>query len=212
MELSRARVVLALSPHPDDVELCAGGTVAWLTEAGAKVYVAQVSDVGCFGVPSLASECARALEALGVHDVCTVAGGTLQRRTFQERRQELLDGLISLRRGIKPDAVLAPCSDDTHQDHAAVHAEALRAFRGTTLLGYEAPWSMRRGSATVLVRLAQRHVDRKSAALRCYASQHGRAYFGAAYQEALLRTRGLQAGVEFAEAFESLAIFTGSTP
>ncbi len=208
MDLSRARVVLALSPHPDDVELCAGGTLAWLVEAGATVLVAQLARLDSFSVGDrLAGEHAAALEMLGCN---TVDVERFDVRTFGAHRQRVLDELVRIRASLRPDVVLVPCSDDTHQDHATVHAEALRAFRGVTLLGYEAPWNMRRSSATVLARLDRGHCDRKLAALRCYSSQQGKPYFGAAYQEALLRTRGLQAGVEFAEAFESLTIITGS--
>lgn len=210
VDLTAARSVLALSPHPDDVELCAGGTLAWLAKHGARVRVAQLSLLASFGAPGVAldSEHTAALSELGCEPAeCR----RFPVRLFGKWRQDVLDALIELRERIAPDVVLAPCGADTHQDHAVVHAEALRAFRGVTLLGYEAPWNMRSSSTALLVALSREHVDRKLAALGCYASQAHRPYFARDYQEAQLRVRGVQARATYAEAFEAITIISGGT-
>ena len=68
-------------------------------------------------------------ERLDVHD--------FEVRTFPEHRQ-ILELLIGLWEEWKPDAVLQPSLRDIHQDHQVI-AEGLRAFKRTTILGYEIP-------------------------------------------------------------------------
>lgn len=211
VDLSRARTVLALSPHPDDVELCAGGTLAWLAEQGARVLVAQLSTVHSFGAAAarLGEEHRAAVGCLGAEPV-QVAQFPVRR--MAKHRQDVLDELVRLRDLVQPDVVFAPCSADTHQDHETVHREALRAFRGTALLGFEAPWNVRASVATMFVRLSRQHVDIKLEALSYYGTQVRRPYFDRGYQEALLRVRGLQARTMYAEAFEPITIVSGTTP
>src|SRR3989441_12036939 len=70
-------------------------------------------------------------ESLTVHDFDV--------RTFPERRQDILELLIGLWDEWSPDAVFQPSLHDIHQDHQVIAAEGLRAFKRTTMLGYEIP-------------------------------------------------------------------------
>ena len=59
--------VLAFGAHPDDVELCAGGTICSLTKQGYRVGVADLTrgELGTRGTPELrAEEAARASEIM----------------------------------------------------------------------------------------------------------------------------------------------------
>ena len=123
-------------------------------------------------------------------------------RTFPEHRQEILELLIDLWQEWPPDAVLQPCIGDIHQDHQVVAAEGLRAFKRTTVLGYEIPWNSLNFTYQAYVALERAHVERKVAALGRYASQQHRNYANAEYIWNLARTRGINIGREFAEAFE----------
>jgi LmbE family N-acetylglucosaminyl deacetylase len=110
--------------------------------------------------------------------------------------------MISLRREHRFDLVLAPSRTDVHQDHATVTSEAQRAFKNTTLLGYELIWNNLRFDATLMVKLQERHVQAKVDSLTCYASQGKRDYMSADFLFSLARTRGVQIGSAYAEAFE----------
>ncbi|MEO0108205.1 MAG: hypothetical protein ABIK62_03415 [candidate division WOR-3 bacterium] len=55
---------------------------------------------------------------------------------------------------------------------------------------------------TCFVHLESRHIDRKIASLACYHSQNFRPYTRVDFIRGLARVRGVQAGAEFAEAFE----------
>src|SRR5690606_30885039 len=62
-------------------------------------------------------------------------------RRFPENRQAILDDMIRLNKEYHPDIVLLPSIHDTHQDHAVIANEGFRAFKRTTMLGYEVPWN-----------------------------------------------------------------------
>ena len=43
-DLSKAKRVLFVQPHPDDNQIGAGGTIAWLRSLGVEVYELTVTD------------------------------------------------------------------------------------------------------------------------------------------------------------------------
>ena len=133
-------------------------------------------------------------ERLTVHD--------FEVRTFPEHRQEILELLIALWDEWAPDAVLMPSLRDIHQDHQVIAAEGLRAFKRTTVLGYEIPWNNFNFDYQAYVALDRGHVERKVAALGKYASQQHRKYADPEYIWNLARTNGINVGREYAEVFE----------
>lgn len=209
--ITRKRV-LVLSPHTDDGELGAGGTVArWLDE-GSAVHTATFSSAEASLPPgsprdTLAEENRAALDTLGV-PVENRRSFDYPVREFGSHRQAVLDDLVRLSREVEPDVVLVPAGADLHQDHAVVHREALRAFKHVTVMGYEMPWNTIAFACQGFVVLERAHVDRKWAALSRYRSQIelGRPYFRADFVESLARVRGVQMRAEFAEAFEMVRV------
>lgn len=127
-------------------------------------------------------------------------------RSFHAHRQTILDWLIRIRASRNPDLVLAPSSTDRHQDHAVVHAEAKRAFRGVTVLGYDAPWCSSSFTPHVYITLTRVQLATKIAALACYETQQHRRYMDPIHTEGLARVRGAASGNDFAEAFEAIQV------
>ena len=97
-------------------------------------------------------------------------------RTFPEHRQEILELLIELWNDWQPDLVFQPSLHDVHQDHQTIAAEGLRAFKRTTILGYEIPWNNFDFAYQAYFALERAHIERKVAALAKYASQQHRRY------------------------------------
>ncbi|MEW5987749.1 MAG: PIG-L deacetylase family protein [Chloroflexota bacterium] len=200
------RKVLVLAPHTDDGELGCGGTVARLVEEGAAVtYVAfsicETSVRPEFPSDILAREVQAATQTLGI----AAENLIIYRypvRHFPQYRQELLESLVSLRNALNPDLVLLPAADDVHQDHQTITQEGIRAFKHTTILGYELPWNNLNFAGAAFVGLTDRYLDRKIAALRAYLSQQHRDYFSEDLIRGLARVRGQQAGQRYAEAFQ----------
>jgi LmbE family N-acetylglucosaminyl deacetylase len=123
-------------------------------------------------------------------------------RTFPERRQDILELLIALWEEWRPEAVFQPSVNDVHQDHQVVAAEGLRAFKRTTILGYEIPWNNYDFAYQAYVALDRGHLERKTAALARYASQQHRRYSDPEYIWNVARTHGINVNREYAEVFQ----------
>ena len=200
------RRVLVLAPHTDDGEFGCGGTIARLVDAGSDVRYAAFS-IATRSLPdgfppnTLAREVREATAELGIPD----SGLTVHDfdvRTFPEHRQEILELLIALWDDFEPDAVLQPSLRDIHQDHQVIAAEGLRAFKRTTILGYEIPWNNFDFGYQAYVALDKAHIERKVAALGKYESQQHRRYSDPEYIWNLARTHGINVNREYAEVFE----------
>lgn len=203
--LSAFRRVLVLCAHTDDEFGCAG-TVARLTGAGAHVRYLALSDCAASvpdGYPpdALRAECAACTAALGIAPE-DVEVGPFEVRHFPRDRQAVLERLVALQRAFEPDLVLLPASSDTHQDHEVVAREGFRAFKRSTVLGYELPQNLVSFHNSAFVALDEATMARKIAALGHYRSQAFRPYSTEAFLRGLGVVRGVQAGAPFAEAFE----------
>lgn len=188
--------VLVLSPHTDDGELGAGGTITRLVEEGTQVkYVA-------FSTGSAPDrEVLAATHILGIRSE-HVSILRYPTRLFTDHRQDILDIMIRMRGEFPPDLVLCPARH-THQDHEVVRTEAIRAFKHSTLLGYEQPWNDVVGfRPQCYYRLAKRHVKAKLAAFECYESQRERAYSRPDVLWGMAAMRGTAIRARWAEAFE----------
>ena len=198
--------VLVLAPHTDDGEFGCGGAMARLVESGADVRqiafsIASRSLPEGFAADTLVHESRAASEALGLSpEALTVHD--FEVRTFPQVRQEILELLIEVQREFAPEMVLMPTIGDIHQDHHTIAAEGLRAFKRTTILGYEIPWNNFDFSYQAYIALERGHVERKVAALEKYASQHHRRYANAEYVRNLARMHGVNVNREYAEVFQ----------
>jgi LmbE family N-acetylglucosaminyl deacetylase len=206
MILENFKNVYVLAPHTDDGELGAGGTIAKLIELGANVYyfafsTAEKSVPDGFEKNILAKEVIKATKKLGIKEENVIIYH-YEVRKLNYARQEILEDLIRHRKERQPDLVLMPSLHDIHQDHSTIANEGLRAFKNTTILGYELIWNNLTFNTTSFVRLDKRYIQAKCDALKEYKSQEGRDYMSEEFIFSLARTRGVQIGVEYAESFE----------
>ena len=199
--------VLVLSPHTDDAELGAGGTIARFIKEGKEIFfivfsTCENSVPSGFPKDTLRNECLNSTRVMGLVPE-RVFILDYQVRTFPAQRQEILEDLIKFRRQIKPDLVLTPSSKDTHQDHGVIFWEALRAFKkGSSIWGYEHPWNNLAFTTDIFVKLADEHLEKKIEALTQYKSQGKRSYFADNYIRSMAYTRGTQVDLAYAETFE----------
>ena len=195
-----------LAPHTDDGEFGCGGTMARLVEEGADVRyvafsIATKSLPPGFPPDTLAREVREATAELGIPEQ-NLDVHDFEVRTFPDRRQDILELLISLWDELQPDAVFQPSLHDIHQDHQTIAQEGLRAFKRTTILGYEIPWNNFDFAYQWYVALERRHLERKVAALGRYASQQHRRYANPEYVWNVARTHGINVNREYAEVFQ----------
>jgi N-acetylglucosamine malate deacetylase 1 len=203
--------ILVLAPHTDDGELGMGGTISHLVELGKKVtYVAfstaQQSVPEGFPKDILKTEVKKATAKLGILPENLIIYN-YEVRKLGYVRQEILEELIRLRKANHFDLVFMPSLHDIHQDHTTVAQEGLRAFKNTTLLGYELIWNNLTFNTQCFVPLEQRHINAKVDALKEYKSQGSRDYLSEDFIFSLAKARGVQAGCTLAEAFEVVRLF-----
>ena len=210
--ITGAKRVLVLAPHTDDGEFGCGGTMARLVEAGAEVHyiafsIATRSLPPGFPPDTLAREVREATGELGIPE-SQLTVHDFDVRRFPEFRQDILELLIKVSQEFKPDLVFQPSHHDVHQDHQTIAAEGLRAFKHTTILGYEIPWNNFDFAYQAYIALEKRHVEKKVAALEKYASQMHRRYANAEYVWSLARTHGTNVARDYAEVFQVYRVVT----
>jgi len=199
--------ILVLAPHTDDGELGCGASIAKFIAEGNKVYyatfsVCEESVPGGLPRDTLEREVVAATAMLGILPEDLIIFRFPVRR-FHESRQEILNSMIDIREKIKPDLVFMPCKNDVHQDHSLLSTEGIRAFKQSSILTYEMVWNNLSMSTMAFIKVDKKHLDLKVEALKMYTSQQGiRQYMNREFVESLARVRGVQAGSEFAEAFE----------
>lgn len=209
--LSKYKNILVLAPHTDDGELGLGGTINYLVEQGKNVVYAAFSTAEQSvpeGFPKdiLKTEVKSATAKLGIKPENLLIYH-YEVRKLGYVRQEILEELIRIRNNMSFDIVFIPSLHDIHQDHTTIANEGLRAFKNTTLLGYELIWNNLTFNTQCFVRLQERHIKAKINALKEYGSQGERNYLSEDFIMALARTRGVQVGCEYAESFEVVRLF-----
>jgi LmbE family N-acetylglucosaminyl deacetylase len=206
MMLKQFRNVFVLAPHTDDGELGAGATISKLIESGANVYyfafsTAEQSVPDGFDKDILKVEVMNATAKLGIKKENIIIYN-YEVRKLNYARQEILEDLIKFRKKIFPDLVLMPSLKDIHQDHSTIAQEGLRAFKNTTILGYELIWNNLTFDTTSFIKVNKKHIQAKCDALKEYKSQGIRDYMSEEFIFALAKTRGVQIGTQYAESFE----------
>ena len=194
--------ILALSPHPDDIEFGCGGFLS--KHRDNEIYIIYFSNCkeSLVDLPddTLIDESIQSLNIINCFPY--ILSYTVRR--FNESRQDILEDLSTIAREFKPDLVLIPSSSDVHQDHRVIHEEALRAFKYVDMLAYELPWNCKSFNPNYFVSLSPEDVETKLKMINCYKSQIklGRKYFDNDRIKAIMTFRGLQCNHEYAEAFE----------
>ncbi|MGI9527715.1 MAG: bacillithiol biosynthesis deacetylase BshB1 [Weeksellaceae bacterium] len=108
--------ILAIAPHPDDVELGCGGTLAKAVEQGKKIGIIDLTrgELGTRGTPEIRmKEADNAAKILGA-----VARENLGMRDgFFENNDENKLAIIRMIRKYRPEIVIASALEDRHPDH-----------------------------------------------------------------------------------------------
>jgi LmbE family N-acetylglucosaminyl deacetylase len=199
---SRPSGVVALGAHPDDIEIGCGGTLLRLgrTWPGLPVTVVILT-----GTPERQGEARRATELF-------LAGCQVTLHTFDlpdgrlpslwgEVKQRLHD--VGAQTADGTDVVLAPRTDDAHQDHRLVAELVPTVWRDHLVLGYEIPkWDGDLGRPNVYVPLDAELVQEKVQLLaKAYPSQSARDWWQDETFLGLARLRGMECRAPYAEAF-----------
>ena len=212
--------LIVFGPHPDDLELGLGGTIAKHTNAGYTVGLCDLSrgEMGTNGTPEdrqrEAAESARVLGAAWRENLGWADGGI-------DITPEYVRSAVDLMRRHRPHAIAVPYWTDRHPDHPGASRVLTHAAFMSGLRKYETdakPWRpawvcyyfINDGAPPSFVVDVSDHYEKKRAALACYQSQFApsgpnsvQTRLTAATFKQLIESRdaqfGAQIGVPFAE-------------
>ncbi len=197
--------LLFMGAHPDDIELGCGAFLAGIN-GKADIFCYTFSDnqknPDLF---NLVLEHQNSMRTLGLRDD-QFELGQFQTRLFPDARQEILEKMIALRRKYQPEIVFVHTSQDLHQDHQIITQEAMRAFRGTTVLGFDVLRSSYGFFPHFLAEVTEENVNQKIAALAEYKTYANRYYFSPDIMRATAIRHGALAERPFAEGFDIIRI------
>lgn len=207
--LSAYKRILVLCPHTDDEFGCAG-TIIKLAKMGGDIrYIAlsRCEESVPQGFPKniLDAECRKCTAAMGIKPK-NVEVWDFQVRKFPQHRQEILERLVVIKNTFNPDLVFLPSTFDKHQDHAVVSIEGFRAFKHSTIFGYELPQNITSFNHSAYIALSEQEIEKKISALSKYESQKSKPYSSAEYIKGLALVRGVQINTKYAEAFEMIRL------
>lgn len=197
--------ILFIGAHPDDIELGCGALLAHISSTADVLCLTLSDNQSNPELGQLVKEHRRSMALLGVPDGNVVVE-QFETRNFARDRQAILEYLYELGRRNPPDLVFVHTPSDIHQDHSVATQEALRAFRGISVLGFDVLRSSYGFFPNFLVEVTQQDVDRKLEALAEYKTYADRYYFDPEVIRATLIRHGALAERRYAEGFESLRI------
>jgi len=196
----KGKTILAIAPHLDDIELGVGGTIHKL-KGDNEIHYLGLSMPPLVERDSFMKEFWESAKHLGFSKDRMTLKDYDPRDLFKDR-MEILQLLYDTNMALKPDVVFAPNSQDIHQSHQVVHQEARRAFKFSTILGYELPWNSMSFNMDLFIELDEANVEAKQASINSFESQKSRLFFSNDIITDLAKLRGKQIGKEYAECFE----------
>ena len=221
--------VLGVGAHPDDLEFLCGGTLAKYRGKGHKVFMAHLcnGDMGGKNIKpeKLAEirdkEARKAAKLIGAEALGSIAGDVDLYAT-REMRIEVIDII----RYSKPDVILTHSPNDYMPDHVTTSQPVFDAAFTATVPNYKTKhkahehivpifymdtWAGIGFEPTDYVDITD-SIEIKKRMLLCHESQdkwiksHHQAE-PASFLETMAKFRGLQCGVEYAEAFRRLKVW-----
>jgi len=197
--------VLFLGAHPDDIELGCGALISNIA-AKAQIRCVTLSDNQTNpALVGLVEEHYASMAILGLGKDSVVVE-KFETRNFPRDRQEILEYLYELNVRFQPELVFVHTRADIHQDHQVVTDEALRAFRGVSVLGFDVLRSSYGFFPHFLAEVDEQDVELKLNALSAYETYSQRYYFDPEVVRAALVRHGALAERPYAEGFDILRI------
>lgn len=199
--------ILFVGAHPDDIEIGCGALLAHIAKnSDAELRCVTISDNQKNpALKNVVEEHYRSMEILGIGED-EIIMRDFETRNFPRDRQEILEFLYELNNTFKPNIVFTHSEADIHQDHGVVTTEALRAFRGTSVLGFDVLRSSYGFFPHFLVEVSEEEVDLKVKALEAYETYRRRYYFDPEIIRSTLVRHGALAEKSYAEGFDILRI------
>lgn len=228
--MKNIKKLLVIAAHPDDELLGCGGSIAKYLDDGVLVKVLFLGEGSTcrYDDPSSTAAVAAirtrnlwAAEALRVIGVNDFELNDLPCGRFDQIPMIVINKIIENEiKNFRPDTVLTHAESDSNNDHRITHRATIMATRPcgehvvNRLFCYEvlssSEWSYTSAfTPNYFVPLTEKQLLAKWSALECYETEmrnypFPRSWLGV---KNLAMKRGMQAGVEFAEAFQLIREF-----
>lgn len=201
LSLKKARKLLFLGAHSDDIEIGCGGTVLGLLERNPELEIVWIV-FSADGIRKREAQSSAQLFLAGATHAKVVLK-TFKASFFPSQQAQIKKAFETLKRSFDPDLIFTHCGADRHQDHRVLSELTWNTFRDHLILEYEIPkYDGDLGNPNLFVPLAQTIVRRKAEYLcRVFRSQKKRHWFSEDTFLALLRLRGVECASRYAEAF-----------
>lgn len=195
--------VFFIGAHPDDIEIGCGGLISNI-HGLAEVFCFTLSDnQKNSALMNVTQEEYKSMDILGVPGD-HVFINKFETRRFMHSRQEILEYLIEINKKYRPEIVFVHSKSDLHQDHGVVTDETMRAFRGTTVFGYDVIRSSQGFFPSFLVEISEKDVNNKIKSLQAYQTYADKYYFDPDLTKAILIRNGALCERAYAEGFDIL--------
>ncbi|MFB7334405.1 PIG-L family deacetylase [Streptomyces adustus] len=193
--------IVAVGAHCDDIAIGAGGTLLALCLARPGIRVDALVLSGGGGDREQEERAALAAFCPGADLRLTV--DKLPDGRLPAHWDEAKGAVEELRAQTEPDLVLAPRTEDAHQDHRGLAKLMTTAFRDHLVLGYEiVKWDGDLGRPVVYQPLSAEIAEQKVRLLQeHYPSQQHRPWYDREAFLGLARIRGIECNARYAEAF-----------
>jgi LmbE family N-acetylglucosaminyl deacetylase len=204
--------ILVISPHCDDAELAAGGSMSRLLNRGDEVIVIAI--INRFKVNDkfidLKEEFDKSMKALEVDQfMCFDAMSDEIHQKGYDLEQKFFNLKKQFEHTKRIDMVIAPSMNDLHEDHQRVSLASRRVFKfARKYLEYKHAWNkpihkqIQNECNNFHIGFDEADMVNKEYALACYKTQEYREYFKPRYIRALATACGLHSKKTFAERFE----------
>ncbi|MGH8093092.1 MAG: PIG-L deacetylase family protein [Chthoniobacterales bacterium] len=201
LDFRKAKSLLFLGAHADDIEIGCGGTILKWAAAnpGLKVHWVVFSAEG-----------ARRIEARRSAELllrgASQAKVTIKqfKASFFPTQEATIKGYFeTLKRSVAPDIVFTHYRYDRHQDHRLLSDLAWNTFRHHLILEYEVPkYDGDLGSPNLFIPLTEVVGRRKASHIcRVFQTQRPKHWLTEDTFLALMRLRGVECASKYAEAF-----------
>ena len=197
----RLNRIVALGAHCDDLAIGAGGTLLTLCRARPGLRVDALVLSGGGSEREQEEQAALAAFCPGADLRLTVL--KLPDGRLPAHWSEAKAAVEDVRAETDPDLVIAPRTEDAHQDHRGLAELVTTAFRDHLVLGYEiVKWDGDLGRPVAYQPLSPEIAERKVQLLQeHYRSQQHRPWYDREAFLGLARIRGIECNERYAEAF-----------
>jgi LmbE family N-acetylglucosaminyl deacetylase len=160
--------ILAIGPHPDDIEIGCAGTMLKYAQKGHNVFFLLITRGERGGKSELRKqEQIKAANIIGASDVFWAG---FKDTELLEKANEIIHVVEGYIKKIQPSFIFVNFFDDTHQDHRTVNRSVLSAARYVrNVMFYEVP-TTNNFIPNVFVDIGS-CMDKKLEALKAHASQ-----------------------------------------